>query len=124
MAHCRYPVQQPRCKPNSLSSPDPQFIAVPRGRLTFRDVISASATRWSEVYVSAFRDREASATLEACLAIPLPRVTTLVTDLDDESTNDVGVDGVGDLELLALADVGRLGDSSLESGKSLVVKGL
>lgn len=51
-------------------------------------------------------------------------VDSTVTDLDDESTNDVGVDGVGDLELLALADVGGLGDSSLESRKSLVVKGL
>lgn len=47
-----------------------------------------------------------------------------VTNLDDESTNDVGVDGVGDLELLALADVGRLGDSSLESREGLVVEGL
>jgi hypothetical protein len=38
-----------------------------------------------------------------------------VADLNDESTDDVGVDLVGDLELLAGADVGRLGDCRLES---------
>jgi hypothetical protein len=38
-----------------------------------------------------------------------------VADLNDESTDDVGVDLVGDLELLAGADVGRLGDGRLES---------
>ena len=31
---------------------------------------------------------------------------------------------VGDLELLALADVGGLGDGGLEAGQSLAVKGL
>ena len=52
------------------------------------------------------------------------KVDGTVADLDDESANNVGVDGVGDLELLALADVGGLGDGGLESGESLVVEGL
>lgn len=65
-----------------------------------------------------------------------------VADLDDKATDDVGVDLggcqlsstprmrwilgktylVGDLELLALADVLRLGDGGLQPGKSLVVQ--
>lgn len=41
-------------------------------------------------------------------------VNGTVADLDDESTDNVRVDLVGDLELLARADVGRLGDGRLE----------
>lgn len=52
------------------------------------------------------------------------KVDGAVADLDDESANNVGVDGVGDLELLALADVGRLGDGGLEAVEGLVVQGL
>jgi hypothetical protein len=65
-----------------------------------------------------------------------------VTNVDDESTNDLGVnlgEGVlgvlslgcwgetylvGDLELLALADVGGLGDSSLQSVEGSLVESL
>lgn len=47
-----------------------------------------------------------------------------VADLNDEASLDIRVDLVGDLELLALADVLGLGDSGLEAGKGLVVKWL
>lgn len=52
------------------------------------------------------------------------KVDGTVANLDDDSANNVGVDGVGDLELLALADVGRLGDGRLEAAEGLVVQGL
>lgn len=45
-----------------------------------------------------------------------------VADFDDEPADDVGVDLVGDLELLARADVGRLGDGGLEAGEGLAVE--
>jgi hypothetical protein len=44
-----------------------------------------------------------------------------VTDLDDESTNEVGVDLGDNLELLALAELG-LGDGLLEAGDGLGVE--
>lgn len=47
-----------------------------------------------------------------------------VTDLNDKSTNNLGVNLVGDLELLALADVGRLGDGSLQSVEGSLVESL
>lgn len=47
-----------------------------------------------------------------------------VADLDNEASLDIRVDLVGDLELLALADVLGLGDGGLEAGESLVVKWL
>jgi hypothetical protein len=47
-----------------------------------------------------------------------------VANLDDEAANDLRVNLVGDLELLALADVGGLGDGSLEAVEGLVVEGL
>jgi hypothetical protein len=47
-----------------------------------------------------------------------------VTDLDDEAADNLGLDLVGDLELLALADVGGLGDGALKAVESLVVEGL
>jgi hypothetical protein len=47
-----------------------------------------------------------------------------VTDLDDESTNNIRVDLVGDLELLTLADVRGLGDSSLKSVECSLVERL
>lgn len=37
-----------------------------------------------------------------------------VTDFDDESTNDVGINLVSDLKLLAGSDVGGLGDGRLQ----------
>lgn len=49
-------------------------------------------------------------------------VDGLVADLDDESTDDVRVDLVGDRELLAGADVGRLGDGGLEPREGLGVE--
>lgn len=45
-----------------------------------------------------------------------------VANLDDESTQNVGVDLVGDLELLAGADVLRLGDGSLKTVEGLAVE--
>ena len=45
-----------------------------------------------------------------------------VADFDDESTDDVGVNLVGDLELLAGADVGGLGDGGLEAGEGPAVE--
>lgn len=47
-----------------------------------------------------------------------------VANLDDESTDDIGVHLVGDLQLLARADVRGLGDSRLETVKGLVVQRL
>lgn len=47
-----------------------------------------------------------------------------VADLDDKSANDIRVDLVGDLELLALTDVLGLGDGSLQAGQRLAVKSL
>lgn len=47
-----------------------------------------------------------------------------VADLNDESTLDLRVDLGDDLELLALADVLRLGNGGLEAGEGLVVEGL
>lgn len=45
-----------------------------------------------------------------------------VADLDNETTDDFGVNLVCHLELLALADVGGLGNGGLEAGESLVVE--
>jgi hypothetical protein len=47
-----------------------------------------------------------------------------VANLDNESTNNVLVNLVGNLELLALADVGGLGDGGLEAVEGLVVQRL
>lgn len=52
------------------------------------------------------------------------KVNGAVSDLDDESTDDVGVDLGGDLELLALADVGGFGDGGFETREGPVVEGL
>lgn len=52
------------------------------------------------------------------------QVDGAVADLDDKSADNVRVDFVGDLELLALADVLGLGDGGLEAGQRLVVEGL
>jgi hypothetical protein len=50
------------------------------------------------------------------------KVDGTVTNLNNESTNDIGVDLVGNLELLALTDVLRLGDGRFEAIQSLVVQ--
>lgn len=52
------------------------------------------------------------------------QVDGAVADFYDEAADDVGVDFVGHLELLALADVLGLGDGGFETGEGLVVKGL
>lgn len=49
------------------------------------------------------------------------QVDGAVTDLDDESTNEVGVDLGDNLELLALAELG-LGDGLLEAGDGLGIE--
>jgi hypothetical protein len=50
------------------------------------------------------------------------KVDGTVANLNNESTNDVGVDGVGDLELLALTNVLGLGNGGLEAVEGLVVQ--
>lgn len=52
------------------------------------------------------------------------QVDGAVADLDDKPADNVRVDFVGDLELLALPDVLGLGDGGLEAGQRLVVEGL
>jgi hypothetical protein len=47
-----------------------------------------------------------------------------LANLNDEATEDIGVDLVGDLELLALANVLGLGDGGLEAVEGLVIKWL
>lgn len=47
-----------------------------------------------------------------------------VTDLDDETADNVRVDLVGDLELLAGTNVRGLADGGLELGEGLAVEGL
>ena len=51
-------------------------------------------------------------------------INCAVADLDDEAALDVGVNLVVHLELLALADVLRLGDCGLEAAEGLVVEWL
>ena len=48
----------------------------------------------------------------------------LISTHDRYISDSKGAHVIGDLKLLALADVGRLGNSSLEPVESLVVKGL
>ena len=52
------------------------------------------------------------------------KVDGTVTDLNDEATHDVAVDLVGHLQLLAVGDVGGLGDGRLEAVEGLVVEWL
>lgn len=52
------------------------------------------------------------------------KVDGAVADLNNESTLDLGVDLGDNLELLALANVLRLGNGGLEAGQGLVVEGL
>jgi hypothetical protein len=52
------------------------------------------------------------------------QVDGAVADLDDEPADDVRVDLVGDLELLALADVLGLGDGGFQTREGLAVEGL
>lgn len=49
-------------------------------------------------------------------------VNSAVADLDNETTKNVRVDLVGDLEGLALTNEGRLGNGGLETVESLVVE--
>lgn len=49
-------------------------------------------------------------------------VDCAVANLDDKSANDIGVDLVGQLDLLSLADVLRLRDSGLQAGQGAAVQ--
>jgi hypothetical protein len=52
------------------------------------------------------------------------QVNGAVANLDDQAANDVRVDLVGDLELLALTDILGLGDGSFKASQGLGVEGL